>query len=67
MRYRHWRGYCARKKAPSYAGKLQFANLIQFSATFGYGQKERLKARRGLIICAGSRITCDTQIGDFSF
>ncbi|MGC6534315.1 MAG: acetyltransferase [Parvibaculales bacterium] len=52
--------------ALSYAGKLQFANLIHPSATFGYGQRERLEERRGLIICAGSRITCDTQIGDFS-
>ena len=51
--------------AQRYNGRLRFTNLIHPSATFGRGQSELLEARRGIIICAGVRITNNIQVGNF--
>lgn len=59
-------GGTRRRIAQRYAGRLQFVNLIHPSATFGYGQREILEARQGIIICAGVRFTNNIQIGDFT-
>lgn len=41
-----------------------FKNLIHPSATFGYKQLEHLDSKKGLIICAGVRMTNSIQMGD---
>jgi sugar O-acyltransferase (sialic acid O-acetyltransferase NeuD family) len=42
-----------------------FPTLIHPSATFGRGQRDRLEARRGVIVCAGVRFTNSIDVGDF--
>jgi len=44
---------------------LHFPALIHPFATFGIGQQELVSARRGVIVCAGVRFTCDIAVGDF--
>ena len=51
--------------AHRYAGRLNFANLIHPSVTFGHGQREVIESRRGMIVCAGVRFTNHIEIGDF--
>ena len=53
------------KVAQRYSGRLRFANLIHPSATFGYGQRGAIEISHGNIICAGARLTCNIQVGDF--
>lgn len=43
----------------------EFPNLIHPSSTFGYGQREQLEQNKGLIICAGVRLTNNIEMGDF--
>lgn len=54
------------KVAHRYAGQLDFINLLHPSASFGRGQRARIEARRGVIVCAGVRFTNNIQVGDFS-
>jgi sugar O-acyltransferase (sialic acid O-acetyltransferase NeuD family) len=46
-------------------GKIQFANLIHPSATFGLGQKQTIEACQGVIVCAGVRFTNCIKVGNF--
>lgn len=52
--------------AQSFLGKVLFSNLIHPSATFGWGQRNILESRQGVIVCAGVRFTSNIKIGDFS-
>lgn len=51
--------------AQRYTGLLRFTNLIHPSASFGKGQRELLEAKRGIIVCAGVRLTNNIQVGNF--
>lgn len=51
--------------AQRYSDRLRFTNLIHPSASFGRGQRELLEAKRGVIVCAGVRLTNNTQVGNF--
>lgn len=51
--------------AQRYTGRLRFTNLIHPSASFGKGQRELLEAKRGIIVCAGVRLTNNIQVGNF--
>jgi sugar O-acyltransferase (sialic acid O-acetyltransferase NeuD family) len=51
--------------AQSYTGRLRFTNLIHPSASFGKGQRELLEAKRGVIVCAGVRLTNNIHVGNF--
>ena len=48
-----------------YAERLRFANLIHPSATFGYGQRQVIESRKGVIVCAGVRLTNNIKVGNF--
>jgi sugar O-acyltransferase (sialic acid O-acetyltransferase NeuD family) len=52
--------------ADKYKDQLRFINLIHPSATFGKGQLAKISMRRGVIVCAGVRMTNNISIGDFS-
>lgn len=54
-----------RRVALRFEGKLQFANLIHPSATFGYGQRKIIDEVSGAIVAAGVRFTSNIGIGDF--
>ena len=54
------------KVAQRYAGQLEFINLLHPSASFGRGQRALIESRRGVIVCAGVRMTNNIQVGDFS-
>ena len=49
-----------------FGGVLEFINLIHPSATFGCKQREKLDCQRGIIVCAGVRMTNNITIGDFA-
>ena len=51
--------------AQRYSDRLRFTNLIHPSASFGRGQRELLEAKRGVIVCAGVRLTTNIQVGNF--
>lgn len=53
------------KISQRYAGRLHFTNLIHPSASFGKGQRELVEAKRGIIVCAGVRLTNNIQVGNF--
>lgn len=54
-----------KKIARKFQTQLQFTNLIHPSATFGRLQKKVLETAKGLIICAGTRLTNGISLGDF--
>ncbi len=59
-------GAIRRKIAAHFAGKIKFGNLIHPTATFGWGQRELLESRQGIIIGAGVRFTSNIVVGDFT-
>lgn len=52
--------------ASRFGGQVQFANLIHPTASFGRGQRERVEARRGVVVAAGARLMHRIEVGDFS-
>jgi sugar O-acyltransferase (sialic acid O-acetyltransferase NeuD family) len=52
--------------ATRYAEQLSFPSLIHPSATFGRDQRARIEAARGVIVCAGVRLTNNIRVGDFA-
>lgn len=46
--------------------RLTFPSLAHPSATFGAGQRSKVEAQRGVIVCAGVRFTNNIEIGQFS-
>ncbi|HEX7690361.1 MAG TPA: NeuD/PglB/VioB family sugar acetyltransferase [Burkholderiaceae bacterium] len=46
--------------------RLTFPSLAHPSATFGAGQRAKVEAQRGVIVCAGVRFTNNIQVGQFS-
>ena len=48
-----------------YQTTLRFVGLVHPSATFGLRQLERIDNSRGIIICAGVRLTNTIKVGDF--
>ena len=54
------------KIAARYANQISFTNLIHPSATLGDRQIEKIERRKGVIICAGVRFTCNIEVGNFS-
>lgn len=52
--------------AQRYVGMLRFANLVHPSATFGRGQRDRVDARSGVVVCAGVRLTNNIGVGHFA-
>lgn len=59
-------GAIRRKIANRYAGKIKFINLIHPSATFGYQQRAQIESKQGVIICAGTRLTNNIYVGNFT-
>jgi sugar O-acyltransferase (sialic acid O-acetyltransferase NeuD family) len=55
-----------RQRVADRHGSLAFPSLIHPSATFGRGQRDRIAARRGVIVCAGVRFTNNIEVGDFA-
>jgi sugar O-acyltransferase (sialic acid O-acetyltransferase NeuD family) len=53
------------KVAQRYGGKLTFPTLIHPKASFGHGQRERVLAAPGVLVCAGVRMTNNIRLGDF--
>jgi len=54
------------KVAKRYDSTLKFINLVHPSASFGRGQREQLESRKGVVVCAGVRLTNNIQVGDFT-
>lgn len=54
-----------RKEISDRFDDLEYVNLIHPTATFGYEQLGRIEKRVGNIICAGTRMTNNIQIGNF--
>jgi sugar O-acyltransferase (sialic acid O-acetyltransferase NeuD family) len=52
--------------AERFAGIVRFGNLIHPSATFGQRQREVAEAGRGVVICAGARLTNNIRVGNFT-
>lgn len=52
--------------ANRYAHTLSFTNIIHPSATFGRGQRDVLECGRGIVVCAGARLTNGIAVGHFS-
>lgn len=52
--------------ASRFAARGRFANLIHPTASFGKGQRARIDASHGVIVCAGVRFTNNIQVGPFS-
>lgn len=52
--------------AERFLGKIQFSNLIHPTATFGSKQRQQVEIKKGVIVCAGVRLTSDISIGDFT-
>ncbi len=52
--------------AKRFANRIRFLNLIHPSATFGYGQRQGIESKQGVIVCAGVHFTNNIQIGNFS-
>jgi sugar O-acyltransferase (sialic acid O-acetyltransferase NeuD family) len=50
--------------ATRFAG-LPFVTLIHPTATFGQRQRERVEAARGVVVCAGVRLTNNIRVGQF--
>jgi sugar O-acyltransferase (sialic acid O-acetyltransferase NeuD family) len=46
--------------------ELHFATLIHPTASFGVGQRERVEAAIGSVVCAGVRFTNNIQVGIFT-
>jgi sugar O-acyltransferase (sialic acid O-acetyltransferase NeuD family) len=59
-------GAVRKRIAARYGDTLSFLNLIHPSATFGRGQRERVELARGVIVCAGVRLTSDITVGAFT-
>lgn len=49
-----------------FEGKLQFISLIHPSVTLGFGQLEMLASCKGVVVCAGARLTNNILIGNFT-
>lgn len=54
------------KIAKRYSSTLKFTNLVHPTASFGRNQREQLASCRGVIVCAGVRLTSNIQVGDFT-
>jgi len=54
-----------KKIALNFQKQLQFTNLIHPTATFGRLQRKAIETARGLIVCAGARLTNGINLGDF--
>lgn len=54
-----------KKIAYKFQAQLQFTNLIHPTATFGRLQRKAIETAKGLIICAGARLTNGISLGDF--
>lgn len=54
------------KIATRFASRGSFINLVHPTASFGKGQRARIDASQGIIICAGVRFTNNIQVGPFS-
>lgn len=54
------------KVAQRFEADLNFVNLIHPSATFGRGQHEVIASAKGVIICAGARLTNNVRVGNFT-
>jgi sugar O-acyltransferase (sialic acid O-acetyltransferase NeuD family) len=52
--------------ASELANTVAFGNLIHPNASFGHRQRERIESRRGVIVCAGVRMTNNITVGDFT-
>ncbi|NCP19535.1 MAG: acetyltransferase [Erythrobacter sp.] len=55
-----------RKIVQHYGDRLRFPALVHPSASFGIGQRERIEAMPGVIVCAGVRFTNRIEVGAFS-
>jgi sugar O-acyltransferase (sialic acid O-acetyltransferase NeuD family) len=53
------------KIAIRYADSLRFTSLIHPSASFGKGQRAAVEAAKGVVICAGVRMTNSIEMGDY--
>jgi len=52
--------------AQRFLNQLTFVNLIHPSASFGHLQRDIIKQKKGVIICAGVRFANNITIGDFT-
>jgi sugar O-acyltransferase (sialic acid O-acetyltransferase NeuD family) len=52
--------------ASRHRDQLAFPSLVHPSASFGMGQREKVEAQRGVIVCAGVRFTNNIEVGQFS-
>lgn len=51
--------------ATRYQDRLSFPSLIHPSSSFGLGQRAKIEAQRGVIVCAGVRFTSNIEVGAF--
>ena len=54
------------KVAQRFGDELRFVNLIHPSASFGEGQLNVIGTSKGVIVCAGVRLTNNIRVGDFT-
>lgn len=52
------------KVARRHGERLNFANLLHPTASFGRGQRAQIEGRSGVIVCAGVRMTNNIEVGD---
>lgn len=55
-----------RRVAERFSDRVEFRTLIHPAATFGLQQKMLVEKKRGVVICAGARLTNNIIVGDFS-
>lgn len=55
-----------KKIAERFSSHLEFRTLIHPDASFGHQQKALIEKKRGIVVCAGARLTNNIIVGDFS-
>ncbi|MEB3097114.1 acetyltransferase [Achromobacter sp. D10] len=59
-------GAIRKKVYDRFKDKLTFRNLIHPHASFGHGQLDRINQSKGVVVCAGVRMTNNIEVGNFS-
>lgn len=54
------------KVSERYSSHCNFINVIHPSATFGRLQLATINSRKGVIVCAGARLTNNIEVGNFN-
>lgn len=59
-------GSVRKKVYDRFKDRLKFRNLIHPQASFGRGQLDQINLSKGVVVCAGVRMTNNIRVGDFT-